>query len=106
MCREPALCYFAVAKLKTVFRRKPKTLESSGYPRLGKSRVRVSQSESELRLIIISWVHSGKFWTSSGVTAGLDMAAAWLRVYIAEHVLDKAEAKKLGDTLLGVLEVT
>ncbi|EJD48743.1 class I glutamine amidotransferase-like protein [Auricularia subglabra TFB-10046 SS5] len=32
------------------------------------------------------WVVDGKFWTSSGVTAGLDMATAWLEHLVGQYV--------------------
>jgi transcriptional regulator GlxA family with amidase domain len=51
------------------------------------------------------WVVSDKFWTSSGVTAGIDMAAAFLKHFIAAHV-EPARVKDVADQLLGVLEVT
>ena len=48
---------------------------------------------------------SNQFWTSSGVSAGIDMASAFLRHFLDQH-LDEAKAKEIGDRLLGVLEVT
>ena len=47
---------------------------------------------------------SNKFWTSSGVTAGIDMAAAFVRHWIELHV-GSEEAKVISDDLLGVTEV-
>lgn len=32
------------------------------------------------------WVVDGQFWTSSGVTAGLDMATAWLEHLVGQYV--------------------
>ncbi|KZV91513.1 class I glutamine amidotransferase-like protein [Exidia glandulosa HHB12029] len=43
------------------------------------------------------WVVDGKFWTASGVSAGIDMAAAWL-----EHLVGKETAMKIR----GVTEVS
>lgn len=51
------------------------------------------------------WVVSDKYWTSSGVTAGIDMAAAFLKHFIAAHV-EPERVKDVADQLLGVLEVT
>lgn len=50
------------------------------------------------------WVVSNKFWTSSGVTAGIDMAAAFVRYWIELHV-GAEEGKVISDDLLGVTEV-
>ena len=36
------------------------------------------------------WVEDGKFWTSSGVSAGMDMALA-----VIEHCLDRAAAERV-----------
>lgn len=51
-----------------------------------------------------SWVVSDKFWTASGVTAGIDMAAAFVRHIVGLHV-GKDKVKEVGDSILGVLEV-
>jgi transcriptional regulator GlxA family with amidase domain len=50
------------------------------------------------------WVVSNRFWTSSGVTAGIDMAAAFVRYWIELHV-GAEEGKVISDDLLGVTEV-
>ena len=47
---------------------------------------------------------SGKFWTASGVTAGQDMAAAFVRHYVGLYE-EKDKAKEVADHLLGVTEV-
>ena len=51
------------------------------------------------------WVVSNKFWTSSGVTAGIDMAAAFVRYWVEQHV-GAEDAKRISDDILGVTEVT
>lgn len=48
---------------------------------------------------------SDKYWTSSGVTAGIDMASAFIRYFISLH-MGPDEAKAFGDKVLGILEVT
>ncbi|KAK1922905.1 class I glutamine amidotransferase-like protein, partial [Papiliotrema laurentii] len=50
------------------------------------------------------WVVDEKFWTASGVSAGLDMASAFFRQFLALHMTPE-EAKATGDKLLGVLEI-
>lgn len=46
-----------------------------------------------------------RFWTSSGVTAGIDMAAAFVRHLVGLcHEVD--EAKMISNQILGVLEVS
>jgi hypothetical protein len=52
----------------------------------------------------LRWVISDKFWTASGVTAGIDMASAFLR-YLIELQVGKEKAKEVGDSILGVTEV-
>ena len=47
---------------------------------------------------------SNRFWTSSGVTAGIDMAAAFVRYWVELHV-GPEEGKTISDDLLGVTEV-
>lgn len=62
----------------------------------------------------LRWVVSGKFWTSSGITAGIDMAAAFVRYWVDLHLLpDQREGgdkekrvKEVSDEILGVAEVT
>jgi hypothetical protein len=49
-------------------------------------------------------VVSNKFWTSSGVTAGIDMAAAFVRYWVELHI-GPEEGKAISDDLLGVTEV-
>ena len=51
------------------------------------------------------WVVSNKLWTSSGVTAGIDMSAAFVRYWVQEHV-GAEDAKTISDDILGVTEVT
>ena len=51
------------------------------------------------------WTVDGKFWTSSGVTAGIDMAAELIRYFISKYVKDEKVAKETGDRILAVLEV-
>ena len=51
-----------------------------------------------------SWLVSVKFWISSGVAAGIDMAAALMRHILSLH-LPAAEAKKLGNQAMALLEV-
>ena len=50
------------------------------------------------------WVVDGKFWTSSGVTAGIDMAVAVVQHFISQHIKDEKQAKDTGDTIMGILE--
>jgi transcriptional regulator GlxA family with amidase domain len=50
------------------------------------------------------WVVSNKFWTSSGITAGIDMAAAFLKYWVELHV-GPEDGKAISDDLLGVTEV-
>ena len=80
-------------------RNKPKTLESYGCRRHGKLKYFRYGPKLTPR-----WVVSNKFWTSSGVTAGLDMAAAFVRYWVELHV-GADEGKKISDDLLGVTEV-
>jgi transcriptional regulator GlxA family with amidase domain len=47
---------------------------------------------------------SNKYWTSSGITAGIDMAAAFVRYWVELHV-GAEEGKAISDDLLGVTEV-
>lgn len=51
------------------------------------------------------WIVSNQFWTSSGVTAGIDMAAAFIRYFVALH-MPPDEARAMGDKVLGILEVS
>jgi transcriptional regulator GlxA family with amidase domain len=53
----------------------------------------------------LRWVVSNKFWTASGVTAGIDMAAAFVRYWVEKHV-GEAKAKGVADEILGVTEVS
>lgn len=54
------------------------------------------------------WVISNRFWTSSGITAGIDMAAAFVRYWVELHLEegDRDRAKAVSDEILGVAEVT
>ena len=52
----------------------------------------------------IRWVVSNKFWTSSGITAGIDMAAAFVKYWVELHVGEE-EGKRISEDLLGVTEV-
>jgi hypothetical protein len=51
------------------------------------------------------WVVSNKFWTSSGITAGIDMAAAFVRYLVEQHIGEE-RAKEVSDAILGATEVT
>ncbi|ORX41210.1 class I glutamine amidotransferase-like protein [Kockovaella imperatae] len=51
------------------------------------------------------WVVDGKIWSSSGVTAGIDMAAAIIRHLLSKYENDQSKAKQMGDQILAVLEV-
>lgn len=59
-------------------------------------------------LIFQRWVVSNRFWTSSGITAGIDMASAFVRYWVELHLQDgdKDKAKEVSDAILGVAEVT
>jgi transcriptional regulator GlxA family with amidase domain len=83
-------------------RNKPRILGSSGSQKQGQLThpVLANHQADDLR-----WVVSNKFWTASGVTAGIDMAAAFVRYWVEKHV-GEAKAKGVADEILGVTEVS
>lgn len=83
-------------------RNKRKTLVSFGFQKQGQLSLLCLETHQadDLR-----WVVSNKFWTASGVTAGIDMAAAFVRYWVEKHV-GEAKAKGVADEILGVTEVS
>jgi hypothetical protein len=89
---------------ENAIRKRPKTAGSSGCLKRGTS-IALSLPSYDNSNLFSRWVVSNKFWTSSGVTAGIDMTSAFLRHLLSKYI-PQEEVQRSLDVVLGVLEIT